>query len=78
MPSGSQPRSCMMVPAREYFLQKGLRELPMVEQNFQSLNDDQAAQQELLNGYTSDFVGATMLRWDELYRKYWRQFWAGF
>lgn len=65
-------------PAREYFLQKGLRELPMVEQSFQSLNDDQAAQQELLNGYTSDFVGATMLRWDELYRKYWRQFWAGF
>lgn len=65
-------------PARDYFLTKGMRELPMVEQAYSSLQDDEAAQRELLNGYTSDFIGATMLRWDELYRTYWRMFWAGF
>ena len=31
-----------------------------------------------LNGYIADFVGATVLRWDELYRQYWRKFWSGF
>lgn len=64
-------------PARDYFLEKGLRELPMIEQSYQALENDETAQQRLLNGYTSDFVGATMLKWDELYRTYWRQFWSG-
>lgn len=67
-----------MEPARDYFLQKGLRELPMVEQLYTTMADDPEAQRSMLNGYTADFVGATMLRWDELYRTYWRQFWAGF
>ena len=67
-----------MEPARDYFLQKGLRELPMIEQIHSDMGDDADARTMLLNGYTSDFVGATLLRWDELYQRYWRQFWAGF
>ena len=31
-----------------------------------------------LTNYTADFVGATILKWYELYRTYWRQFWSGF
>lgn len=65
-------------PARDYFLQKGLRELPFVEQTNTAMQDDEAAQRAMLNGYTADFIGATVLKWDELYRTYWRMFWAGF
>ncbi|MCQ2347509.1 MAG: C69 family dipeptidase [Paludibacteraceae bacterium] len=66
-------------PARDYFLHKGLRELPMVEAEYTKLmQTSEKEATELLNGYTADFVGATMLRWDELYRSYWRKFWAGF
>ena len=32
----------------------------------------------MLNGYTADFFGATIQRWDEMARKLWRQTWAGF
>ena len=38
----------------------------------------EAAAIDFLNGYTADFIGATVLRWDELYRQYWRKFWSGF
>ena len=38
----------------------------------------EAAATNYLNGYTADFIGATVLRWDELYRQYWRKFWSGF
>ena len=54
---------------RAYFLDKAERELPYVEQHPDA---------EFLNGYTADFIGATVLRWDELYRSYWRKFWSGF
>lgn len=69
-----------MEPARDYFLAKGRREMPMVEQNYQELvsagKNDEAT--ELLNGYTSDFFGATVYKWDELGRQYWRDNWSGF
>lgn len=66
-------------PARDYFLQKGMRELPMVEETYNDLQkESEESAVKFLNNYTSDFVGATMLRWDELYRSYWRKFWAGF
>jgi len=34
--------------------------------------------QKLLNQYTRDFTGATMLRWKELEEKYWGKFGLGF
>ena len=70
-------------PARAYFLDKAERELPFIEQEYQRLaageqTADNAPQTALLDGYTADFIGATVLRWDELYRQYWRKFWSGF
>jgi dipeptidase len=66
-------------PARDYFTEKGLRELPFVEQTWQSLNaTDPKKAQRMLNGYTADFFGATISRWDEMARIFWRQTWTGF
>ncbi len=71
-------------PARDRFLNKGLREMSFVEQTYQSMLNEGSkdeAQKEataFLNDYTADFVGAVVLRWDELYLSYWRRFWAGF
>ena len=66
-------------PLRDYFTDKGLRELPFVEQTWQSLNaTDTKAAQTMLNGYVADFFGATIQRWDELARYIWRQQWTGF
>ena len=31
------------------------------------------AAREFLTGYTSDFFGATIMRWDEMTREYWIQ-----
>ena len=66
-------------PARDYFTAKGQRELRFVEQTWQDLNasDDKAAQ-TMLNGYVSDFFGATIVRWDEIASTIWRQSWTGF
>lgn len=67
-------------PARDYFLKKGLRELPFVEETYKSIleKDGNEEAEAFLTNYTADFVGATILKWDELYRIYWRQFWSGF
>ena len=67
-------------PARDYFLKKGLRELPFVEETYKSIleKDGNEEAEAFLTNYTADFVGATILKWDELYRTYWRQFWSGF
>ena len=65
-------------PARDYFIEKGKRELPFVEQTWKALNDtDPEKATEMLNGYTADFFGATVLKWDEMARQMWRQTWAG-
>ena len=66
-----------MMDAQRYFLEKGKRELPVIEQCFQSMTDE-AERTRMLNGYTADFYGATVSRWDQLARAYWRKFWAGF
>ena len=66
-------------PLRDYFVNKGQRELPWIEQSWLSLNaTDPKAAQQMLNGYVADFFGATVLRWDELARHIWRQQWTGF
>ena len=62
--------------AQQYFLDKGRREMPFVEQTWQNL--DEKERTAFLDGYTADFFNATVGRWDQLARKYWRQFWSGF
>ncbi len=69
----------LIEPARDYFVEKGFRELPYVEQMWQQLNEsDPKKAQTMLNGYVADFFGATIVRWDELARDLWRQNWTGF
>ena len=69
----------MIETARDYFMQKGQRELPFVEKTWQTLHAADPQQAEImLNGYTADFFGATVSRWDEITRKLWRQTWTGF
>ena len=69
----------LLEPLRDYYVHKGQRELPWVEQSWQSLNAaDPNAAQQMLNGYVADFFGATVVRWDELARHIWRQQWTGF
>ena len=66
-------------PARDYFMEKGQRELPFIENAWQKQHDTNPAKaQTLLNGYTADFFGATIHRWDEMARHLWRQTWTGF
>lgn len=68
-----------MEPARDYFIDKGMRELPFIEKAWQELHaTDTKKAQQMLNGYTADFFGATIIRWDEMARHFWRQTWGGF
>ena len=65
--------------ARDYFIEKGMRELPFVEQTWQKLQKENPKKaQRMLNGYTADFFGATIAKWDEMARYLWRQTWTGF
>ncbi|MBQ7472714.1 MAG: C69 family dipeptidase [Prevotella sp.] len=65
-------------PLRDYFMEKGARELKFVEDTWNDLNARQPEEaQRMLNGYTADFFGATITRWDELARELWRKSWAG-
>lgn len=69
----------MIDSERNYFIAKGQRELPFVERMWQKLASDSTAQaEEMLNGYTADFFGATITRWDEIAQKIWKQTWTGF
>ena len=66
-------------PARDHFLEKGLRDLPMIEKNWQELNaadKDKAAQ--YLNDCTADALGAAAYRWQEMAHDFWLQTWKGF
>lgn len=67
-------------PARDYFLEKGQRELPLLETTYTTLlNNGQNEEAEaLLTEYTKDFFGATIYRWDELGNRYWKNNWKGF
>ncbi len=63
-----------------YFEEKGQSELPFVQTRYQEickLHSEEKAN-EYLTGYTSDFVGATLLRWKELGDVYWKMFARGF
>ncbi len=62
--------------AQQHFLDKAAREQSFVEQTW--WNTEEKQRTAFLNGYTADFFNATIGSWDELARKYWRQFWSGF
>lgn len=67
-------------PARQYFTDKGTREIPYVRSIYLDFIKQGKTEQgtEYLNGYTHDFLGAEILKWDELYATYWKKFWYGF
>ena len=59
----------------QYFEEKGQRELPFVEATYKQILEEKGeeAAKQFLTGYTSDFFGATIVRWDEMTRNYWIQ-----
>lgn len=63
-----------------YFDQKGQRELPFVQQAYQQVLDTEGEKpaREFLTGYTADFIGAAILRWDEMASKFWNDNHFGF
>lgn len=67
-------------PARDHFLRKGQLELPVVEAEYVRLVDAGRSEEaeKLISDYTRDFFGASVMRWDELGRSYWRSRWKGF
>ena len=67
-------------PARDHFLAKGKRELPLIETEYKKLMDEGKTEEAaaLLTDYTRDFFGAAVNRWDELGNAYWTSRWKGF
>ncbi len=63
-----------------YFEEKGFKESAELEAQIQKLLKDSKTKEAkvLLNKYTRDFTGATMLRWKELENEYWGKFGLGF
>ena len=59
----------------QYFEEKGQRELPFVEATYKQILEEKGedAARDFLTGYTGDFFGATIMRWDEMTRDYWIQ-----
>ena len=57
----------------KYFDEKGQRELPFVESQYQSILKEKGEKDAnaFLTGYTADFAAAAMLKWEELTNKYW-------
>lgn len=63
-----------------HFEEKGFSELPFIESRYQELlktKGEQAAN-NFLTGYTADFAGATILRWQEMGNEFWKMFARGF
>lgn len=63
-----------------HFEEKGLSELPFVESRYKELqaSKGEEAARTFLTGYTADFAGATMLRWQEMADEFWKMFARGF
>ena len=60
---------------RNHFEAKAFAELPLVETRYQELVKTSGidAASEYLNDYAADFAGATFLRWDEMYMRFWNE-----
>lgn len=66
--------------AKNHFINKGERELPFVEATYKEIlaNEGEDAAREYLTGYTADFAGVTISKWNELGNRYWTRFARGF
>ena len=64
----------------QYYEEKVLNDLPSLEKQVEKMlkNNQQEEVHQLLNGYTSDICGSTVLKWKELEEKYWQMFGMGF
>lgn len=63
----------MMEKNIRHFEEKGQCELPFVESRYQEIvkTEGEDAARTFLTDYTTDFIGATILRWDEMANQYW-------
>ena len=59
-----------------HFEEKGLSEMPFVENRYKELQDSKGEEtaRAFLTGYTADFAGATILRWQEMADEFWKMF----
>lgn len=63
-----------------HFEEKGLTEMSFVENRYKELQNSKGEEvaRSFLTGYTADFAGATILRWEEMADKFWEMFARGF
>jgi dipeptidase len=63
-----------------YFQEKSINETKNIETRAKALIADKKTKEakELITNYTRDFTGASMLKWEEMERKYWHKFGLGF
>ena len=63
-----------------HFEEKGLSEMTFVESRYKELQGGKGeeAARAFLTGYTADFAGATILRWQEMADEFWKMFARGF
>lgn len=63
-----------------YYEEKVLNDLPALEDRVKDLKKGKNEKEihTLLNGYTADICGSTVLRWKELEEKFWTMFGLGF
>ena len=69
-----------MQAAITHFEEKGQRELPFVESQYKEIQQAKGSEaaNTFLTGYTSDFAGATMQRWEDMADEFWKMFARGF
>ena len=69
-----------MMKAVGYFQKKVLDDSPALEKKVKKLlkEGEKELAQGVLNNYSRDFTGATMLRWKEFEQEYWNKFGLGF
>lgn len=63
-----------------HFEEKGQFEMPFVESRYKELQNSKGDEtaRAFLTGYTADFAGASMYRWQEMADEFWKMFARGF
>lgn len=68
-----------LLPARDHYLTRAKDEEKYVIDTYRRYaTEDTDKATSFLNGYAADFFGATISKWDELYRIFWQKSWVGF
>lgn len=70
----------VMEEAFNHFMEKGQAEMPYVEVRYAKILEEQGedAARKFLTGYTADFAGAAISKWNELGNSFWTKFARGF